>query len=156
MAALDVATPIGIEPALREYDLGAWSGLTRVEIEARWPGELAEWRLGRLVATPGGERRTSFVERISAAVERIAADPPADTVLVVTHGGVISALGLVLGEPPRRFPHLSGFWIECRPRGLAAGSLVSLLEADATASDDSEATALTPSAVSRVMDTGGR
>src|SRR5919109_2812903 len=26
------------EPRLRERDVGAWSGLTRDEIEARWPG----------------------------------------------------------------------------------------------------------------------
>jgi broad specificity phosphatase PhoE len=109
-AELALVAPIGIEPGLREYDLGAWSGLTRVEIEAGWPGEIEEWRHGRLVATPGGETRTAFVARISATVARIVADPPAETVVVVTHGGVISALGLALGEPPRRFTHLSGFW----------------------------------------------
>ncbi len=94
------------------------------------------------------------MERISAAVSGSLADPPAETVLVVTHGGVISALGLVLGEPPRRFPHLSGFWIECRPRGLAAGSLVSLLEVDPAAQgDDSEATVLT--AIGRIDGSNG-
>jgi broad specificity phosphatase PhoE len=157
-AELHLAAPIGIEPGLREYDLGAWSGLTRVEIEARWPGAMAEWRLGQLVATPGGETRTAFVARISAAVARIVADPPAETVVVVTHGGVISALGLTLGKPPRRFTHLSGFWIKGRPEGLAAGALVSLLEVDPAARDEGEATELAASeaAPTGVMDTGGR
>jgi glucosyl-3-phosphoglycerate phosphatase len=157
-AEFPVAVPVEIEPGLREYDLGAWSGLTGVEIEARWPGAVEEWRQGRLVATPGGETRTAFVARISAAVARIVADPPAETVVVVTHGGVISALGLALGEPPRRFTHLSGFWIEGRPEGPAAGSLVSLLEVDPATRDEGEGTELAASGATAtgVLDTGGR
>src|SRR5215472_15070171 len=30
-----------VEPALRERDVGLWSGLTSDEIESRWPGQLA-------------------------------------------------------------------------------------------------------------------
>src|SRR5690606_40076504 len=32
--------PVVIEPDLRERDAGEWSGLTREEIEAEWPGYL--------------------------------------------------------------------------------------------------------------------
>src|SRR3954465_11358953 len=35
---------VEVEPDLREFDVGEWSGLTRPEIEARWPGQLDRWR----------------------------------------------------------------------------------------------------------------
>jgi broad specificity phosphatase PhoE len=125
---IGVTGPLGIEPDLREYDLGAWSGLKRAEIEARWPGEIDEWRQGVLFATPGGERRDFFVARIVAAVERVASERPDETVLVVTHGGVISAVGRALGGPARRFGHLSGLWINGEPGGLRARDVVALLD----------------------------
>lgn len=157
-AALGLDGPVGIESRLREYDLGAWSGLTRVEIESRWPGAIDQWRQGRLVATPGGETRAAFVARITAAITEILAAATAETIVVVTHGGVISALGLWLGEPPRRFTHLSGFWIESNGDGLGAGALVSLLEVDRTVPDDTEGTALAAPDVphTNVLDTAGR
>src|SRR5439155_14158420 len=45
------------EPDLREFNVGDWSGLTRPEIEERWPGQLEEWWKGALTRTPGGENR---------------------------------------------------------------------------------------------------
>ena len=42
-------------------------------------------------AFPGGEGLAGFFERVSAAADRLAADD-ADTVLAVTHGGVIRAM----------------------------------------------------------------
>ena len=59
--------PIVLDPALRESSLGAWEGLTKAEVEKRYPGALAEraadcggwrrrpvsaWRRGRS-ASPG-------------------------------------------------------------------------------------------------------
>ncbi len=148
---LGVTAPIAVEPGLREYDLGEWSGLTRVEIEARWPGAIEDWRQGRLVATPGGEQRRDFVTRVCAAVAAVAAQQAGQKVLVVTHGGVISALFRELGGPARRFSHLSGIWIEAGPDGLTAGAEVSLLDAEVAATDTGEGTSLTP-----IMDTPAR
>ncbi|HEX3425627.1 MAG TPA: histidine phosphatase family protein [Acidimicrobiales bacterium] len=116
--ALALRRPIGTDPDLREYDLGQWSGLTRGEIEAGWPGEIALWRAGELVATPGGERRDHFVRRITGAIARVARTAAGDTVLVVTHGGVISAVARSLGTP-QRFNHLSGLWVEASGEGWA-------------------------------------
>jgi broad specificity phosphatase PhoE len=140
--ALALVGPPDVEPGLREYDLGAWSGLTRAEIEAGWPGEIEAWREGRLFATPGGEERDAFVARISRAVARVAADHAGQTVLVVTHGGVISALSRELGGPLRRFRHLSGIWVEGEPDRLRAGTVVELLDPDLGAAGSGEGTEL--------------
>jgi len=142
-----------IDPDLREYDVGAWSGLTRAEIEAEWPGAVDDWRQGRLAATPGGERRDTFIARITAAIGRVAATRPGETVLVITHGGVIGALAHSLGAPPNRVAHLAGRWFDDGPDGLRAGTEVVLLAPDADGPKGDESTDLSPSAV---LDTGGR
>ena len=152
---LPVRGPLGVEAGLREYDLGAWSGLNRAEIEQRWPGEIDEWRQGVLFATPGGERRDEFVVRIAAAVARVASRWPEDTVLVITHGGVISALVRSLGAPPRRFTHLAGLWIDADEGRLRPGTEVSLLAPGRPGSDQGEASELSATAAG-VIDTGDR
>ena len=73
--------------------MGDWSGLTKPEIEERWPGQQAEWFGGRLPTTPGGEGRVHFDRRVMEAVLRVAAEAdPGSVLVVVTHGGVIRAL----------------------------------------------------------------
>lgn len=137
--------PLSLDPDLREHDVGTWSGLTRSEIEAEWPGAIADWRSGRLAATPGGERRDALVARVKAAVTRISEARPGQTTLVITHGGVIGALSRSLGADPGGVAHLAGRWFEMTPAGLHAGAAVVLLEPDATARPPSG-----------VMDTGAR
>jgi probable phosphoglycerate mutase len=89
-----VAAPHGVpvvtDPGLREIDVGSWSGLTRAEIEERFPdGE-----------RPDGETRDQHATRVLAAVERIARDTPGRRILLVTHGGTMRALhGHVSDEP---------------------------------------------------------
>jgi probable phosphoglycerate mutase len=74
-------------PALREIDVGAWSGLTRPEIVARWPGAFVT-----LHAAPDGENRDAFWQRVADAVLGLAEQHNKQRVLLVTHGGVIRAL----------------------------------------------------------------
>lgn len=51
--------------------------------------------------SPGGESYNDFLQRVGAAVERLADDHKDETVLVVSHGGVIlSAMLVLLGVPP--------------------------------------------------------
>jgi 2,3-bisphosphoglycerate-dependent phosphoglycerate mutase len=77
------------DPALREIDLGSWSGLTRSEIAERFPG----------ADHHDGETREEFDERVLGAVTRIAAAHDGRRVLIVAHGGCIRALQRrVLGE----------------------------------------------------------
>ena len=121
-----------VDPALREYDVGDWCGLTRPEIEARWPGLIAEWHAGRLAATPGGETRRAFVERGMAALTRLAAAEPGRQLLVVTHGGLVRAVERRLGVSSETIPNLSGRWIEASgPGHLSAGERVLLLGEEA-------------------------
>ncbi len=78
------------DAGLREIDVGSWSGLTRAEVEQRFPEGYARWLEGEI--GHDGETREQLTDRVVAAVERVAADHPEGTVLVVTHGGAIRAL----------------------------------------------------------------
>ncbi|HWE57887.1 MAG TPA: histidine phosphatase family protein [Acidimicrobiales bacterium] len=106
-----------IEPGLREFDVGDWSGHTRAEIERLWPGELAEFDAGRLDAPPGSEGRRHFDERVAAAAGRVARKAVGRT-LVVTHGGVVRALARHQNRRDGRFSHLCGFDAEVKGTGL--------------------------------------
>ena len=78
------------DQGLREIDVGSWSGLTRAEVEQRFPEGYARWLGGEL--GHDGETREELTERVVGAVERIAAGHPSETILVVTHGGAIRAI----------------------------------------------------------------
>lgn len=129
--------PLGVEPGLKEYDVGEWSGLTRPEIERRWPGALDAWFQGRLPATPGGESRDGFASRLLDAVRRVARDHPGGTVLCVTHGGAVGTLQRVLSADGNqhgpRIGNLSGRWVHVEGEGervtVRLGDLVHLLPA---------------------------
>ncbi len=74
---------------LRERNLGHWEGLTREEVEARYPDEFADWVGGRDVRRRGGESREQVAERASAAFADL---PAAPTVVLVTHSATAMAL----------------------------------------------------------------
>lgn len=110
-AVLGYDAPVTIDPGLREFDVGAWSGLTRGEIEARWPGVLARFDLTR-DAPPSGERPAKFDARVGAAAARIAklaTASGAKRVLVVSHGGVLRAVARMAGVATYRIGHLAGY-----------------------------------------------
>ena len=91
---LDVAEDAG----LREIDVGSWSGLTRAEVEQRFPEGYARWLGGEI--GHDGETREQLTRRVVGTVERIAAAHPEGTVLVVTHGGAIRALRRHAADDP--------------------------------------------------------
>lgn len=123
---------VTVEVGLRERDVGAWSGLTTDEIEARWPGLLDQWRAGRLEAIPEGEGDIS--QRVMEAVERVLVLHPLDTVLGVSHGGVIRTMERALGVDPVGVRNLAGRWVSLGPDGeLVAGEAVVLHDPDAPA-----------------------
>jgi probable phosphoglycerate mutase len=82
--------PVTEDPALREIDVGSWSGLTRDEVRERYPDGFERWLGGEI--GHDGESREQLTDRVVGAVERIAAAHDEETVLVVTHGGAIRAL----------------------------------------------------------------
>lgn len=82
--------PVLADPGLREIDVGSWSGLTRSELEQRFPhGD-----------RPDGESREEHAERVLAAVERIARKHPSAQILIVTHGGTMRALRTHVSDEP--------------------------------------------------------
>lgn len=89
-----VAAPHGVpvvaDRGLREIDIGSWSGLTRAEIEERFPGG----------ARPDGETREEHAARVLEAVERIARANAGRRILLVTHGGTMRALHGHASEEP--------------------------------------------------------
>jgi broad specificity phosphatase PhoE len=86
------------KPELREIDVGSWSGLTTEEVRSRFPEAFERWRAGEL--GHDGETREELALRVVPTVEAIARAHAGDTVLVVTHGGVIQALRRhAAGEP---------------------------------------------------------
>ncbi|MDQ6838759.1 MAG: histidine phosphatase family protein [Actinomycetota bacterium] len=106
--ALPHATP-RTDPDWREYRVGAWSGLTRAEIEHQWPGELDRWDRGDLLAPPGGEHRAHFEARLVKALGRVAADTgETGAALVVSHGGAIRSLSRRFRTPVDHIGNLAG------------------------------------------------
>lgn len=90
-----VAARVGLKvvalPELREVDTGSWSGLSRADVEARFPEGFAHWRSGGS-AWENGESYDEMAERVIGALRKIAEDHPDGRVLVVSHGGPIRAI----------------------------------------------------------------
>ena len=92
--ARHIGRPATVHEGLAEIHLGQWEGMMPQEVEARFPGLFEEWRHSpSRVRIPEAEPYEEFRRRILAAFAAIAdAHQPEDTVVVVSHGGVISAL----------------------------------------------------------------
>ena len=96
-------------PALREVDVGTWTGLSYDEVAARFPEEWAAWRAGLDLARGGGETYEALARRVKAALETIAETHRGRRVLVVSHGAALrSAILATLGLPPRWSAPLAG------------------------------------------------
>jgi alpha-ribazole phosphatase len=81
-----------IDADLKEIDFGRWEGMTFAHIATDDPAAVDRWAaLEDGFSFPGGEGIAAFQARIAAAAGRIAADP-AETIVAVTHGGVIRFL----------------------------------------------------------------
>ena len=96
------------EAGLRERCWGVFEGLSRTEIAERYPDARTSSREANPDYTPpGGETLGELNERIVTALDRIASSHAGERVIVVTHGGVVTAFArYVLGVPqdaPRRF-----------------------------------------------------
>ena len=103
--------PVDVDADLRERHVGDWSGLTRAEIEQRWPGALDDWRQGHLDRPPGGESNDEMAARVLAALERLTSRPEA-VVLAVTHGGVIHLVERRLSGQGGGTGNLCGRWLD--------------------------------------------
>jgi broad specificity phosphatase PhoE len=92
-------------PALREIDVGAWSGLTGPEVKARDAELLARLESGEDLPRGGtGERFADLYNRIVPAIERLGAEHPRGTVGLFTHGGNVRALLLYAARENHEAP----------------------------------------------------
>jgi alpha-ribazole phosphatase len=89
---------------LREIDFGRWENRSFQEVAAEAPALVDRWAAFETdFAFPGGEGLGSFLRRVHAAAERMTHDD-SETVLAVTHGGVIRAMIChLLGLEPRQY-----------------------------------------------------
>jgi broad specificity phosphatase PhoE len=115
---------IDFDPRLQEVHAGEWTGLTRDEIEAGWPGYLSDHR-----RPPGFEAHEDLLARALEVLDEIVAEAT-ETVLVVTHGGVIRVVERHLGADPAPVPNLGGRLLHHGPGGLELGERVLLLDPD--------------------------
>jgi broad specificity phosphatase PhoE len=80
--------PVALRPALREFSMGRWEGLTGDEIRgldaaafATWMADIAGYQF------PEGENLDQLASRAWPAFESIVAAHPGGSVAVVAHGG---------------------------------------------------------------------
>lgn len=107
-----IADSIGVGPVLEldgviERDAGEWSGLTRAEIEHRYPGYLSDGR-----RPPGWEPDDDLIARVMGTLDALVGSFAGSEVVMVTHGGVIMAVEEFLGAGRHRIANLGGRWID--------------------------------------------
>ena len=106
---------VGIEPDFREMAFGAWEGLTRDDVAARFPEAYELWRTAphRLVL-PGGERLTDVALRVKNAVDKLLGTHAGETVVLVSHAVVLRLIVLrALGLGPERL-----WTVDASPAGI--------------------------------------
>ncbi|MET0342161.1 MAG: histidine phosphatase family protein [Polyangiales bacterium] len=85
--------PVATRAELREIGHGRWEGLTRREVEQRFPGEYETWEADPFTFAPeGGESGLSVLARALPALRAIVTAHAGQTVLVVSHKATIRLL----------------------------------------------------------------
>ena len=97
--------PLQAEDGLAEIDFGKWEGLTFAEASERWPDELSSWMGNVDAAPPGGESFAAAIHRVNAALDRLLAEHPFRTLLLVSHVSPIkiAACRAMLAPPATLF-----------------------------------------------------
>lgn len=114
ITAMPSATALGltisIDSALREVDFGQGEGLTSSEMRASFPDVAAQFVAHPATSPlPGGESGADATDRAWSSLERIVAECPNGTVLVVMHSTLMRlilcrALGIPLDRYRSVFP----------------------------------------------------
>ncbi len=131
-----IATQLGLEPVivvedLRERSAGPWSGLTRQDIEVQWPGWIDSGE-----RPEGYELDEPLFTRVDRALRNLISEYPVESMLVLTHGGVITTVETRLGRSEGRVPNLSGRVISSAPDGWDIGEQIRLLDEDLSTGGD--------------------
>ncbi|MBI5363871.1 MAG: histidine phosphatase family protein [Planctomycetes bacterium] len=85
-----LAAPHRLDPlhrdGLKEISHGRWEGLTRSEVEARFPGEYPAWEADPFTFAPvGGESGLAVLARALPVIREIVVAHEGESVLVVSH-----------------------------------------------------------------------
>jgi probable phosphoglycerate mutase len=90
---------------LREIGHGHWEGLTRRDVEQRFPVEYTSWESDPFTFAPsGGESGAAVLARALASIRRILNQHAGQRVLVVSHKATIRlVLSSLLGFDPRGY-----------------------------------------------------
>ena len=114
-----VAAPHSLEPvavdALREVDVGSWQGLTRSEVEDRFPEQFARW-LDYEQGWEDGESYGEMGHRVIEWLQEIAEPHGGERILAVSHGGPVRAAyaladGITHSEARRRGPVVANAFV---------------------------------------------
>ena len=85
--------PVECDPRLREQDWGKWTGCLIAQVEKEAAQQLPADRMkGWKFCPPGGEDRLSVWQRSHRALAEAAHRRRGETILIVTHEGVIKSL----------------------------------------------------------------
>jgi probable phosphoglycerate mutase len=90
-----------VDAGFVEQNFGLWDGLTKPEVEAKWPGGPETWSADPSYRPEGGESRQELGQRVHQAVDQVVRRYRGETVLIVSHAMAIrAAIGAALGAPP--------------------------------------------------------
>ncbi|RYF36704.1 MAG: histidine phosphatase family protein [Comamonadaceae bacterium] len=101
LRARQTAAPVGqalhlaasADPALREQNFGQVDGMRVDDIKEQHPQAWAGWlRFEEDFCMPQGETTRQFHGRVMDAVHRLVASHPDETLVIVTHGGVLDMI----------------------------------------------------------------
>ncbi|MGE5396395.1 MAG: histidine phosphatase family protein, partial [Chitinophagales bacterium] len=117
--------PVKEVPDLNEMNFGEWEGLSADEIVATFGEEgYRTWQQSPGEAViPNGENYAEFADRIEKGIKSIVEAHQNETVLIVTHGGAIMALGC----------RLNGEELSCFRRYYCNNAAISIIELEGDA-----------------------
>ena len=93
---------LNIRPEFREIGFGEWEGMSREEIEEKWPGELDKRQQDVLHHhIDGAETVSQFWARVTGGLKNLIDENQGKTIALVAHSGVNRAIIMkTLGAPP--------------------------------------------------------
>ena len=96
---------IQCDPRWRELSFGKWEGLNHEELQTQWQTEVNAWYADPVnVSPPDGETMLQMSTRVQSGLDELKSKYSEETVLVVTHSGVIQVLlCLLLGMELNRY-----------------------------------------------------
>ncbi len=105
IVARDRGLDVALDPGLRERSFGSWEGLTRAEVDERFPDRQHH----------DGETDDQVRDRVLDAVGRIVEAHPGQEVLVVSHGGALNVLWHhAIGERIERWGNCAAYRLAVR------------------------------------------